>query len=66
MEQSEKLLARGPRVLHGPHRLRMSGVVAHPVLPKGDVSPSVAAGESEIASETVEIAVELIPLDEPK
>jgi len=44
----------------------MSGVAARPLLPEGDVCPAIIAGESEIVTETVEISVELIPLDEPK
>lgn len=66
MEQSEKLLDRGPKVLHGPHRLLMSGVAGQPTFTEGTVSPTVAAGESEIAAEVVEIPVELVLLEEPK
>lgn len=66
MEQSEKLLAKRPRVLYGPHRLRMSGVAARPSLPEENVSPTLVAGDFETATETVEISVELIPLVEAK
>ncbi|MCI0352938.1 MAG: hypothetical protein L0Z53_26245 [Acidobacteriales bacterium] len=66
MDLSEKSLPRRPRVLHGPHRLRMSGVAARPSLPQGEVAPTVVAGDAETVTETVEISVELIPLDEPK
>lgn len=66
MEISEKLQARKPRVLYGPHRLQMTGVAARPSAPTGEVMPTVVAGESEIVTSTVEITVELIPLDEPK
>lgn len=66
MEMSEKPQARRPRVLHGPHRLHMSGVATRPSAPEGNVVPTVPAAEPEIVTSAVEISVELIPLDEPK
>ncbi len=66
MEQSEKVLARAPRVLHGPHRLHMSGVVTQPALPTSDVPPTLVAGDYQIASEQVEILVEFVTIEEPK
>ena len=66
METSEKRQSQAPRVLHGPHRICSSGVAAQPVAPVSEVTPTIAASEFEIVEITVEIPVELIPLDEPK
>jgi len=66
MEMSEKPEARRPRVLYAPHRLRMSGVVPRPSVLVGEEMPTVSAGETEIVTTSVDISVELIPLDEPK
>lgn len=66
MEISEKPQAHRLRVVHGPHRLRMSGVVPQWSVPAGEVMPTVAVGDFEIVTKAVEISVELIPLDEPR
>lgn len=66
MDISEKLVPSRPRVVHGPHRLRMSGIARQPNPVAGEVMPAVVVGESEIASGVVEVVVETIPLDEPK
>lgn len=66
MEMSEKVQVRKPRVVHGPHRLRVSGVAPRSSAPVGEEMPTVSAGEPEIVTTPVEISVELIPLDEPK
>ena len=66
MEFSEKPQAHRLQVVHGPHRLRMSGVALRSSVPADEVMLTVAAGDSEIVTTAVEISVELIPLDEPK
>lgn len=53
-------------MLHGPHRLRISGVAGQPTLPQGEVAPTIAAGDNEIVADTVEISVEIIPLEAAK
>ena len=66
MEMSEKRQALRPQVLHGPHRLRMSGVAVAPSAPVDIVMPTMAGEEPEIVTTAIEIAVELVPFDEPK
>lgn len=66
MEISEKPQALRPRVVHGPHRLRLSGVAIAPFAPMDEIMPTVAGERPEIVSSTVEISVELVPFDEPK
>ena len=66
MEISEKPQAQKPRVVHGPHRLRISGVAPQTLVPRDQVMPTIVIGDSEIVSTAVEIQVELIQLDEPK
>jgi len=64
MEWTEKLPERKPRVLHGPHRIRLSGIAAGRPASVEETAPTVIAGESEVVSSTVEIKQELVPLDE--
>ncbi len=66
MEISEKPKVPTRRVIHGPHRLRMSGVAPLSPVPAEEVIPTVDASNFEIVTTAVEISVELIPLDEPK
>jgi hypothetical protein len=41
-------------------------VPARPALPEAQIQPSDTTGRFEIAGETVEIPVELVPLEDPK
>lgn len=65
MEISEKPQAHRPRVVHGPHRLRMSGIVPQSSVPAGELMSTVAVGDFEIVTKAIEISVELISFDEP-
>lgn len=64
MELSEKPQARKPRIQHGPHRLRQSGVVACPDVPTEYVAPTLVIGDSEIVSSAVDIMEEIVPLSD--
>ena len=64
MELSEKLQARRPRVQHGPHRLRLSGVVVCPDAPNEYMAPALVVGDSEIVSSVVDIREELVLLSD--
>ncbi len=66
MEISVKLQAHKPRVVHGPHRLRVSGVAPQSSAPTAEVIPTVVASDFEIVTTAVEISVQLIPFDQPK
>jgi len=66
MELSQKPEARKPRIQYGPHRLRLSGFVARPVVPTEDLAPIIIIGDSEIVSSVVDIQQELIPLNDAK
>lgn len=66
MQSAEKQAPRQTRVLHGPHRLRVSGIAPNIILPEGDVVPTVHASDSEIAGDVIAIAVEFIPVEQVK
>ena len=66
MELSQKSETRRPRIQYGPHRLRLSGVVAHPDASAEDLAPTLVVGDSEIVSSVVDIQQELVPLNDAK
>lgn len=63
MDFSEKPQIRRPRVIHGPHRIRVSGVaVAAPELPVENVVPTYIAGDTELAGNIVEFPMEFVTI----
>ena len=66
MELSQKPEAPRFRIQHGPHRLRLSGVVACPVALSEVLAPTLVIGDLEIVSSVVNIQQELIPLSDAK
>ena len=66
MERSEKPQAPGPKVLHGPHRMRLSGIAPRSAAPAVEFVPIVQVDDPQVVSMTVEIPVESIALDIPK
>ena len=63
MDFSNKPQARRPRVVHGPHRINLSGVAMPvPELPVEDVSPTFLVGVTELAGEVIEVPIELVTL----
>lgn len=66
MDLSQKPLVSRPRVIHGPHRIRLSGVIRTQPIPREEVLPGSTAAESELVGETVDIPMETFSPEEPK
>lgn len=64
MELSEKPVVRKHRVLHGPHRIRLSGVPASRPKVEDTMPATVVVGEGEIVTETEDVTVQIVPLDQ--
>jgi hypothetical protein len=66
MEVTEKPQVSRPRVIHGPHRIRVSGAPTRPALPEAQVVPIITTAEFELAGEEFEVPVEFVTLETPK
>jgi hypothetical protein len=64
MDLTEKPAIARPRVVHGPHRIRLSGIPAGRPASSDVTPPTVVVGESEIVTETEEVTVQIVPLEQ--
>ena len=65
MEMSEKPNLKHLQVVHGPHRLSLSGVTRGYVV-NDQLAGIITAGDSEIAGEVVDVPIQIIQLEEPR